>query len=108
MQICSRMFFYQECQIQDFPVRDKRLRLFVKPRRRKEKSTDKTVSKNWDLVAQGTRHSKEFAAFFKGCLEKYPRFSHNDGWHNELFLMLINKVGRIALMYIKANWHVFV
>ena len=72
LQICSLMVFYQERQIQDFPVRDKRVRLFVKRRRRKEQSTGKSVSKDWDLVARCTRHSKEFTAFLKGLLGERP------------------------------------
>jgi transposase len=64
--------FYEASCIQDFPVRDRRVKLYVKRRRWKEKTTGKSVSKDWDLVAQGTRHSKEFAAFLKGMLGEIP------------------------------------
>ena len=37
--------------------------LHVKRRRWVEIETGKSVSKRWDIVAEGTRFSKEFAAF---------------------------------------------
>jgi hypothetical protein len=66
--------FYESSCIQDFPLRDKRVKLYVKRRRWVEKSTGKSVSKEWELVAKGTRHSKEFAAFFKGLLGEIPDY----------------------------------
>ena len=66
--------FYESSVIQDFPIRDKRVKLYVKRRRWVEKDTGKSVSKNWELVAQGTRHSKEFAAFLKGMLGEIPDY----------------------------------
>ncbi|MDR1369106.1 MAG: hypothetical protein LBJ72_03105 [Dysgonamonadaceae bacterium] len=66
--------FYESGCIQDFPLRDKRVKLYVKRRRWVEKSTGKSVSKDWEPVAQGTRHSKEFAAFLKGLLGEIPDY----------------------------------
>ncbi|MDR0429094.1 MAG: hypothetical protein LBH58_01265 [Tannerellaceae bacterium] len=66
--------FYEASCIQDFPLRDHRVKLYVKRRRWKEKSSGKSVSKDWELVAQGTRHSKEFAAFLKGLLGEIPDY----------------------------------
>jgi hypothetical protein len=60
--------FYQESVLQDFPLRDKGVYLHVKRRRWTEKGTGKSVSKEWNLVAVGTRYSKEFAAFLKEVL----------------------------------------
>lgn len=37
----------------------------VKRRRWVDTETGKSVSKRWDIVAEGTRFSKEFAAFLK-------------------------------------------
>jgi transposase len=66
--------FYAESVIRDFPIRDKGVYLHVKRRRWIEKRTGKSVSKDWELVAQGTRHSKEFAAFLKGLLGEIPDY----------------------------------
>lgn len=56
--------FYTESQITHFPICDHKTILHV--RRRRWKDTEgKSVGKDWDLVAKGTRFSKEFAAFFK-------------------------------------------
>lgn len=54
--------FYQETRINDFPIRDHRTVLHIRRRRWKDKD-GKSVSKDWQLVAKGTRHSNEFAAF---------------------------------------------
>jgi hypothetical protein len=64
--------FYEAGSIQDFPIRDRRVHLYVHRRRWLEKSTGKSMSKDWDLVARGTRHSKEFAALLKGLLGEIP------------------------------------
>jgi transposase len=64
--------FYETSCIQDFPVRDRRVKLYVRRRRWVEKSSGKSVSKDRELVAHGTRHSKEFAAFLKGLLGEIP------------------------------------
>jgi hypothetical protein len=66
--------FYSASCLQDFPVRDKRVKLYVKRRRWKDKESGKSVSNDWELVAHGTRHSKEFAAFLKGLLGEIPDY----------------------------------
>ncbi|MDR3118365.1 MAG: hypothetical protein LBU44_02950 [Mediterranea sp.] len=66
--------FYEGGSIQDFPIRDRRVHLHVRRRRWLYNSTGKSVSKDWGLVAQGTRHSKEFAAFLKGLLGEIPDY----------------------------------
>ena len=66
--------FYEAGCIQDFPLRDRRVKLYVKRRRRKEKTTGESVSNDWELAARGTRHSKEFAAFLKGLLGEIPDY----------------------------------
>ena len=57
--------FHNEITIQDFPLRGKSVYLHIKRRRWLDKSTKQVVQRNWDLVAQGTRMTIEFAAFLK-------------------------------------------
>jgi aspartyl/asparaginyl-tRNA synthetase len=64
--------FHPEVVIQDFPLRNKALYLHVRRRKWEIQSTDKIVSKRWNLMAEGTRYSNEFAAFLKGLLGYLP------------------------------------
>lgn len=57
--------FDEAVKIQDFPLRDKAVFLIVRRRKWKDKSTGKIYSKKWDLTANGSSYSKEFAAFLK-------------------------------------------
>lgn len=57
--------FDESIRIQDFPLRDKAVYLFVRRRKWKDKVTGKIYSKKWDLTASGSGYSKEFAAFLK-------------------------------------------
>lgn len=57
--------FHKEITIQDFPLRGKQVYLHIKRRRWLDKKTKDIVQRNWDLVAQGTRMTIEFAAFLK-------------------------------------------
>ncbi|NWJ52958.1 MAG: transposase [Bacteroidetes bacterium] len=57
--------FFDEIRIQDFPLRGKDVYLLIKRRRWLNESTGDTVVRNWDMVAKGTRMTKEFAAFLK-------------------------------------------
>ena len=70
--------YYDEMRINDFPIRDHRTVLHIRRRRWKDKG-GKTVSKNWKLVAKGTRHSNEFAAFLKEFLGYIPDYSQITG-----------------------------
>ena len=58
--------FHQASIIQDFPLRDKAMFLHVRRRRWYSESTRKTVERDWDTIAKGTRLTKEFATFLKG------------------------------------------
>jgi len=60
--------FHQEITIQDFPIRDKSVYLHIKRRRWLIESSKEVVSNQWDMVAEGTRMTKDFAFFFKGLL----------------------------------------
>ena len=57
--------FHKEISIQDFPLRGKNVFLHIKRRRWLDKSSNEIVQRDWDLVAQGTRMTIEFAAFLK-------------------------------------------
>ncbi|WP_444544489.1 ISAon1 family transposase N-terminal region protein [Salinimicrobium marinum] len=51
--------------MQDFPLRGNTVYLHVKRRRWIDKDTGQVVQRDWNLVAQGTRMTNEFAAFLK-------------------------------------------
>ena len=57
--------FHNEVIIQDFPLRGKLVFLHVKRRRWTDKQTNEIVQRNWNVVAQGTRMTTEFASFLK-------------------------------------------
>ena len=57
--------FYDESVIRDYPVRRRKMSFHVKQRSWIEIETGKSVSRQWDLAAKGTRFSKEFATFLK-------------------------------------------
>lgn len=57
--------FHKEVTIQDFPIRGKSVYLHIKRRRWLNKNTKIVIQRDWDLVAQGTRMTVEFAAFLK-------------------------------------------
>jgi hypothetical protein len=57
--------FHKEITIQDFPLRGNKVYLHVKRRRWMDKEEGIVVQRDWNLVAQGTRITSEFAAFLK-------------------------------------------
>ena len=66
--------FYEESIVRDYPVRGRKMSFHVKRRRWIDTATGRSVSRRWDLVAEGTRFSKEFAAFLKGMLGQIPDY----------------------------------
>lgn len=64
--------FLPESTISDFPARDKKMTLVVRRRRWKDEATGESVSNDYKLVAEGTRHSIEFAAFLKELIGYIP------------------------------------
>ncbi|PKQ44571.1 transposase [Confluentibacter flavum] len=64
-RILTAHVFHKEIIIQDFPLRGKSVYLHVKRRRWLDKGSGVIVQRDWDLVAQGTRMTIEFAAFLK-------------------------------------------
>ena len=65
---------YEESIVRDYPVRGRKMSFHIKRRRWVEVETGKSVSRRWDLVAEGTRFSKEFAAFLKDMLGQIPDY----------------------------------
>ena len=57
--------FLPEIYIQDFPIRNQKVTLCIKRRRWEVKDTGQIVSRDWKIVQQGTRMTKEFADFLK-------------------------------------------
>jgi hypothetical protein len=57
--------FFDEVTIQDFPLRGYKVFLHVKRRRWLNEDTGQVVFRNWDVIAKGTRITKDFAAFLK-------------------------------------------
>lgn len=64
--------FHAIATIRDFPIRDKSVYLHVKRRRWLVESSNQIVSRNWELVAKGTRFTKDFATFLKGLHGQIP------------------------------------
>ena len=60
--------FFDPVTIQDFPIRGKACFLKVKRRRWLNETTGGVVCRNWELVAKGTRMTKEFASFLKAVV----------------------------------------
>jgi len=57
--------FHKEVKIKDFPIRAKQVTLYIKRRRWLNKQTNEVVSRNWNLIAEGTRMTNDFATFLK-------------------------------------------
>lgn len=64
--------FYDSVTIQDFPLRRKALYLHIKRRKWVNQDTGAVISREWKLVAQGTRYTQSFADFLKGLLGYLP------------------------------------
>lgn len=57
--------FFDEIVVQDFPIRGQHAFLHIKRRRWLNHNTNMVVSRNWNMVAKGTRMTADFAAFLK-------------------------------------------
>ena len=57
--------FFPEATVQDFPIRGKNVLLHITRRRWLNENTGKVVTRDWQLVAKGTRITSDFAAFLK-------------------------------------------
>ena len=58
--------FYKQSVIRDFPIRGKQVYLYIRRRRWLNTETKEVVSRDWELLAKGTRMTNEFASFLKG------------------------------------------
>ena len=57
--------FFDEIIVQDFPIRGHQVYLHITRRRWLNEDTGKVVFGDWNLVADGTRITQEFASFLK-------------------------------------------
>jgi hypothetical protein len=57
--------FFPEITVQDFPIRGQSVYLHITRRRWLNEDTGKVVFRDWNLVADGTRITFEFASFLK-------------------------------------------
>ena len=57
--------FYEPVVVQDFPLRGKKVFLNLRRRRWILKSSNEYISRNWRMVAEGTRLTQDFASFLK-------------------------------------------
>ena len=64
--------FCDAVTIRDFPIRDKGVDLIVRRRKWYDRQNNRYFSDSYDLKAEGTRYSKEFAAFLKGVYGDDP------------------------------------
>lgn len=67
--------FMEAVSVTDFPIRDRKVVLKIRRRRWIDTRTGKSFSIpiDLDIVAEGTRYSKEFAAFLKETYGDIPR-----------------------------------
>lgn len=67
--------FMSAVSVTDFPIRDRKVILQLRRRRWMDKRTGKSfcLPINVDIVADGTRYSKEFGAFLKETYGNIPR-----------------------------------
>ena len=57
--------FFEEITVQDFPIRGHQVYLHITRRRWLNEDTRQVVFRDWNLVADGTRVTQEFASFLK-------------------------------------------
>ncbi len=67
--------FMEAVNVTDFPIRDHKVILHIRRRRWTDIRTGKsfTIPIDLDIVAKGTRYSKEFGAFLKETYGDIPR-----------------------------------
>lgn len=64
--------FYEASMVNDFPLRDRRVRLVIRRRRWVDEQTGKSVGNRYNIVTEGTRHTLEFADFLKETFGYVP------------------------------------
>lgn len=64
--------FFEEISVRDFPLRGKPCFLNLKRRKWLHPGTGKIVFRDWNLVAEGTKMTQEFAFFFESLFGFKP------------------------------------
>ncbi len=62
--------FMPEIAVQDFPIRNYKVMLFIKRRRWLVVDSGEMIKRDWDIVQKGTRITKDLGAFLK----ELPRY----------------------------------
>jgi len=65
--------FHKTIIVQDFPLRERMVFLHIRRRRWLDQDTQESLSRDWKLVAKGSRYTEGFATFLK---ELYGSFSY--------------------------------
>jgi hypothetical protein len=65
--------FHKPIVVQDFPLRERMVFLHIRRRRWLDQDTQESLSRDWKLVAKGSRYTEGFATFLK---ELYGSFSY--------------------------------
>ena len=64
-QVTESKGFYDPVIVQDFPLRGKKVFLNIRRRRWLLNKHNEYISRNWRMVAEGTRMTQDFASFLK-------------------------------------------
>lgn len=65
--------FLPEVRVQDFPIRENKVTLVIKRRRWEDPQTDEIITRDWNVVSDGTRITKEFGLFLKETFGRNAR-----------------------------------
>ena len=57
--------FLPEIRVQDFPIRENKVTLVIKRRRWEDVSTNEIIMRDWNVISDGARITKEFGLFLK-------------------------------------------
>ena len=57
--------FLPEVRVQDFPIRENKVTLVIKRRRWEDPQTNEIITRDWNVVSDGARITKEFGLFLK-------------------------------------------
>jgi hypothetical protein len=71
-EIAQSKGFLPETIVEDFPIRGKSVFLHIKRRRWTLVESDKIIKRDWNIIAKGTRTTKEFASFLKELIRQQP------------------------------------
>lgn len=65
--------FLPEIRVQDFPIRENKVTLVIKRRRWEDVNTNDIITRDWNIVSDGARITKEFGLFLKETFGQQPR-----------------------------------